>query len=586
MYIIRDSEPEEPVQSSGYLCSFEDLLVRSVLLDEVLLTPEQCRKDNIVDREARSLRDLREMVGKISLEDTKQYIQDNPHPRLWNLLAEKALEQLELDVAETAMVQCKDYPGIQFVKRIRLLQNDTLRKAEIAAYLNNFDLADKLYFEMDRKDLAVELRQKLGDWVRVVQLLKAGSDGGDDTRLEYAYNAIGDYYADRQHWSKAVVYYNQGRNQEKLAECYYNLEDFEALTKMASYLSENHPLLPQIAEMFVSVGMSGEAVEAYKKCGRLSEAIDCCIMLNQWDAGIELAKQSNSRDIDNMLARYATQLIDKGRIVAAVELYKKAGHFIQAAKKLFEIGKEETSKKSNPLRIKKIYVLAGKLVEMQRERSMGGASNMRSKNKDALSGLLDDDNSYSATDSRIIDNAWRGAEAFHFYVLAQRQFYAEKSEAAMWTSMQLVDYEDYLDPIAIYSLLALSAIRCRSFDIASKAFVKLEEMSSKDEKEEYEQLAESIFIRHPPKSKASLARDTCLNCGEASLYKWSKQCENDQCNARYPVCVATGRPIFNWSFWVCPSCKHKADSRHSDGIQWCPLCHMEPMTSAQQTTAR
>ena len=65
--------------------------------------------------------------------------------------------------------------------------------------------------------------------------------------------------------SKAVVYYNQGRNQEKLAECYYNLEDFEALTKMASYLSENHPLLPKIAEMFVSVGMSGEAVEAFKK---------------------------------------------------------------------------------------------------------------------------------------------------------------------------------------------------------------------------------------------------------------------------------------------------------------------------------
>ncbi len=47
------------------------------------MSPEQCRKDNIIDREARSLRDLREMVGKISLDDTKQYIQDNPHPRLW-----------------------------------------------------------------------------------------------------------------------------------------------------------------------------------------------------------------------------------------------------------------------------------------------------------------------------------------------------------------------------------------------------------------------------------------------------------------------------------------------------------------------
>ena len=56
------------------------------------------------------------------------------------------------------------------------------------------------------RDLAVELRQKLGDWVRVVQLLKAGSDGGDDTRLEYAYNAIGDYYADRQHWLEREIY--------------------------------------------------------------------------------------------------------------------------------------------------------------------------------------------------------------------------------------------------------------------------------------------------------------------------------------------------------------------------------------------
>ena len=65
--------------------------------------------------------------------------------------------------------------------------------------------------------------------------------------------------------SKAVVYYSQGRSQEKLAHCYYSLEDFEALSKMASHLSENHPLLPQIAEMFVSVGMSQEAVDAYKK---------------------------------------------------------------------------------------------------------------------------------------------------------------------------------------------------------------------------------------------------------------------------------------------------------------------------------
>ena len=49
------------------------------------------------------------------------------------------------------------------------------------------------------RDLAVSLRKKLGDWFRVVQLLKTGS-GGDDLQLEEAWNAIGDYYADRQKW--------------------------------------------------------------------------------------------------------------------------------------------------------------------------------------------------------------------------------------------------------------------------------------------------------------------------------------------------------------------------------------------------
>ena len=50
------------------------------------------------------------------------------------------------------------------------------------------------------RDLAVALRKKLGDWFRVVQLLKQGSAGGDDTQLEEAWNSIGDYYADRQKW--------------------------------------------------------------------------------------------------------------------------------------------------------------------------------------------------------------------------------------------------------------------------------------------------------------------------------------------------------------------------------------------------
>ena len=59
-----------------------------------------------------------------------------------------------------------------------------------------------------------------------------------------AWNAIGDYYADRQKWQHAVTYYSQGRNQERLANCYYMLEDYDNLTKLSDALPENHTLLP------------------------------------------------------------------------------------------------------------------------------------------------------------------------------------------------------------------------------------------------------------------------------------------------------------------------------------------------------
>ena len=82
---------------------------------------------------------------------------------------------------------------------VQNLQNENMKRAEVSAYFRHFDEAERLYLDMDRRDLAVALRKKLGDWFRVVQLLKTGA-GGDDQALEEAWNAIGDYYADRQKW--------------------------------------------------------------------------------------------------------------------------------------------------------------------------------------------------------------------------------------------------------------------------------------------------------------------------------------------------------------------------------------------------
>ena len=109
-----------------------------------------------------------------------------------------ALEKLDFNTADRAFVRCQDYHGIQLVKRLRQLDTQMKQKAEVAAYFKRFDEAEELYSRSDRKDLALDMRMRLGDWFRVLQLTQTGV--GDDSLRMKALREIGDYYADRQRW--------------------------------------------------------------------------------------------------------------------------------------------------------------------------------------------------------------------------------------------------------------------------------------------------------------------------------------------------------------------------------------------------
>lgn len=170
----------------------------------------------------------------------------------------------------------------------------------------------------------MDLRVKLGDWFRVMQLLKTGGGGGtkfttlmntyftslslplspptlppflpcpgDDVLTAQAWNAIGDYYADRQKWQHAVTYYSQGRNQERLADCYYMLEDYDNLTKLSDALPENHHLLPVSLIIIFSPPKSHTTIrlirpaQYYRPSWLFSVA---CKSLNSWEGlGMSLA---------------------------------------------------------------------------------------------------------------------------------------------------------------------------------------------------------------------------------------------------------------------------------------------------------
>ena len=276
MSIFRDIQSEDPISCSGYICDFSELQVKVVFLDDLMSRPETPNLADIADFDTKSLRDTRDLLEKVDLTEATQFIEQNPHSKLWKLLAEASLNKLNLTTAEHAFVKLKDYYGLDLVKKLQNIPNQNVKKAEIAAYFNLFEEAEVAYLENDRKDLAYLLRKKLGDWFKVLQLLKIGSDkriyddqdilesdmlntalsGGSDAQLEEAYNEIGDYHFERQRWDLAAKYYIMIRYLERQADCYYVLEDYDSLAKIVDQLPENSELLSVSPYNFEFLDMS------------------------------------------------------------------------------------------------------------------------------------------------------------------------------------------------------------------------------------------------------------------------------------------------------------------------------------------
>lgn len=170
LHVLNDYQQEEPILTSGYLCDFTNLSVKAVMLDEILKEPEDIKNINemIADYEAKTLKDTRDFLTTVSLKEAVEFVEKNPHPRLWKLIAEAALEKLNLNVAERAFVKTEDYFGIQLIQRLQNFDEKNKQKAEIAAWFGRYDDAEEIYKTIDRKDLALDMRQKLGDWPKVV----------------------------------------------------------------------------------------------------------------------------------------------------------------------------------------------------------------------------------------------------------------------------------------------------------------------------------------------------------------------------------------------------------------------------------
>lgn len=101
--------------------------------------------------------------------------------------------------------------------------------------------------------------------------------------LKKAYKNLGDYSAERQKWAKAAKYFKLSHDYESLTHAYYKLEDFTNMEKLVEVIPENSTILENLGERFQTMGLCTAAVAAFVKFGDVKRAIDCCVLLNQWN---------------------------------------------------------------------------------------------------------------------------------------------------------------------------------------------------------------------------------------------------------------------------------------------------------------
>ena len=91
------------------------------------------------------------------------------------------------------------------------------------------------------------------------------------------------------------------------------IEDYDSLAQIIEELPENDPLLNELADRFQLAGMAEYAVKCYEKMGEYKKAVDCCVLLNQWNIALEMAEKHGYMQVEGLLHQNANELLNKNK---------------------------------------------------------------------------------------------------------------------------------------------------------------------------------------------------------------------------------------------------------------------------------
>ena len=150
------------------------------------------------------------------------------------------------------MIQYNDYIGLSFIKRLKIIDDDYLKKAEIYSFFLDYDKAEEIYNMMERRDLVISMRMKLGHWEKVINLIKESGFVQEDI-LKVAYNNLAKQFFENKDYPRAEELYTITNNHEGLINLWFKTENFDKAAKLIDIIPEGNEFLLFMGENFETV---------------------------------------------------------------------------------------------------------------------------------------------------------------------------------------------------------------------------------------------------------------------------------------------------------------------------------------------
>ena len=150
------------------------------------------------------------------------------------------------------MIQYNDYIGLSFIKRLKAIDDDYLKKAEIYSFFHEYDKAEEIFNMMERRDLVISMRMKLGHWEKVIGLVKETGFIQEDI-LKVAYNNLAKQCVENKEYPRAEELFTITNNHDGLINLWFKTENFEKAAKLIDNIPEGNEFLMFMGEHFERV---------------------------------------------------------------------------------------------------------------------------------------------------------------------------------------------------------------------------------------------------------------------------------------------------------------------------------------------